>query len=45
MKQDDEEFELNSYERYVHRSKMVGSEDYNAPEIISEEIYTDFHLE
>lgn len=25
------------YENYVHRNRMVGSEDYNAPEIVSEE--------
>jgi serine/threonine protein kinase len=26
-----------AYERYVYRSRMVGSEDYNAPEIVQED--------
>ncbi len=48
MKQEpplNDDFEANQYERYVHRSRMVGSEDYNAPEIVSEEVFADFHLE
>lgn len=35
---DDYEAQKYAYERYIHRSRMVGSEDYNAPEIVSEEI-------
>jgi serine/threonine protein kinase len=31
----------DAYERYVQRSRMVGSEDYNAPEVVSEEAYSD----
>jgi hypothetical protein len=34
-----------NYHRMIQRSRMVGSEDYNAPEIISEEIYPDISLE
>lgn len=29
------------YERYIYRNRMVGSEDYNAPEIFSEEVFSD----
>jgi serine/threonine protein kinase len=34
-----------AYERYMHRSRLVGSEDYNAPEIVSEEINSDIAIE
>jgi hypothetical protein len=36
---------MNHYHRYIQRSKMVGSEDYNAPEIVAEEIYADISSE
>lgn len=29
----------------MYRSRMVGSEDYNAPEIVSEEVYSDISVE
>lgn len=41
----DEGDEEEAYQRYVQRSRMVGSEDYNAPEIVSEEVYSDIALE
>jgi hypothetical protein len=48
--EDEEDNSLNddqkyAYERYIHRSRMVGSEDYNAPEIVSEEINSDIAIE
>jgi hypothetical protein len=42
---DDYEAQKYAYERYIHRSRMVGSEDYNAPEIVSEEINSDIAIE
>jgi hypothetical protein len=42
---DDFEAQKYAYERYIHRSRMVGSEDYNAPEIVSEEINLDIAIE
>lgn len=42
---DDYEAQKYAYERYIHRSRMVGSEDYNAPEIVSEEINLDIAIE
>lgn len=33
------------FQRLVLRSRMVGSEDYNAPEIVSEEAYSDIDYE
>jgi hypothetical protein len=42
---DDYEAQKYAYERYIHRSRMIGSEDYNAPEIVSEEINSDIAIE
>ena len=42
---DDYEAQKYAYERYIHRSRMVGSADYNAPEIVSEEINLDIAIE
>jgi hypothetical protein len=41
----DYEAQKYAYERYIHRSRMIGSEDYNAPEIVSEEINSDIAIE
>ena len=38
-------FGAGGFERYVLRNRMIGSEDYNAPEIVSEEVYTDISIE
>lgn len=33
------------YQQYVQKCRLVGSEDYNAPEIMSEEVYADIASE
>jgi hypothetical protein len=42
---DDYEAQQYVFERYIHRSRMIGSEDYNAPEIVSEEINSEIAIE
>jgi hypothetical protein len=42
---DDHDTQKYGYERYIYRSRMIGSEDYNAPEIVSEEINSDIAIE